>query len=304
MRIVMGIDGGGSTVRVVITRDGLTVLGESSGGTVNPSIVGHETAAERIRDAMRAALHSAGTAPDQVDGVGIGVAGAATQHSEAWLREVVAPVLPTAYIVPSSDLEIALVGARGERRGILILAGTGSAAYGVNDEGDTVLVGGWGYLLGDEGSGYWIGMQALRWVTWAEDGRSLGTELTQALLTELQLEHPRDLIGWLHRLDKPPVREIAALAPVVLKVAKGGDPIAYQLIWGSAEALVAMGRATAEKLRIAEPHYVFAGGLLETPNLLSYFLCEKLRIPNIPHRLHPPVIGAALLALMHVQKPS
>jgi N-acetylglucosamine kinase-like BadF-type ATPase len=147
-------------------------------------------------------------------------------------------------------------------------------------------------------------MQALRWVTWAEDGRSLGTQLTEALLAELQLEHSRDLVGWIYRSDKPPIREIAALAPLVLEIAEGGDPIAYQLIWGSAEALAEMGRSAAKKLGIEKPDYAFAGGLLEVTNLLSKRLCEKLNLPDIPQRLHPPVIGAALLALNHLNKTS
>ena len=71
-------------------------------------------------------------------------------------------MLPAAQIALSSDVEIALVGALGQRLGIVVLAGTGSAAYGVNRAGDALLVGGWGYLLGDEGSGYWIGAEALR----------------------------------------------------------------------------------------------------------------------------------------------
>jgi N-acetylglucosamine kinase-like BadF-type ATPase len=302
MSLVMGIDGGGSNVRIVITDRNLAVLGESYGSAVNPSIVGHETAGDRIREAMRAALDHAKLTAEQIEAVGIGVAGAAAQHSEVWLREVVSGVLPTTDVVPSSDFEIALVGARGERRGILILAGTGSAAYGVNEAGETALVGGWGYWLGDEGSGYWIGMSALRWITWADDGRSLGTQLTERLLSELHLAHPRDLIDWLQRLGNPPVQEIAALAPSVMAVAAGGDPIACQLIWSAAEGLAIMGRTAAKRLQMEKPDYAFAGGLLETPNLLTQFLCDKLPIPEMPVGLHPPVIGAALLAIQRLNK--
>ena len=157
MTYYMGIDGGGSTVRVVIVTPDLTICGQSEGPTVNPGVVGSENAANTIRQAMRTALKSANLTADQIAAVGIGVAGAAAYHSADWLRAVVGAVTPQARIVPSADFEIALVGALGQREGVLVLAGTGSLAYGVNAAGETALVGGWGYLLDDAGSGYWIG---------------------------------------------------------------------------------------------------------------------------------------------------
>lgn len=302
MPLVMGIDGGGSTVRAAVVGDGLTVLGRSTGGTVNPTVIGHETAAERIRAVVQSALEDAGIEPDQIAAAGIGVAGAATEHSQAWLNQVLAPVLPSSRIVPSNDLEIALVGARGERRGIVILAGTGSAAYGINDAGDSLLLGGWGYLLGDEGSGYWIGMEGLRQVSRAADGAAEDTLLTSVLLSALGLDQPRALIPWLYHSETPRNREIAALAPLVLETAENGDAAARATIADGAARLALLGQATARKLKMDAPDYVFAGGLLESPNMLSRLLCERLRLTEFPQRRHPPVIGAALLALLHLNE--
>src|SRR6185295_15071152 len=107
-----------------------------------------------------------------LSGAGVGIAGASVIHSEDWLREVFSTIMPGVPFVPSSDLEIALVGALGERRGVLVLAGTGSAGFGINLAGQSLQVGGWGYLLGDEGSSYWIGMQALQMLTRLADGRA------------------------------------------------------------------------------------------------------------------------------------
>lgn len=95
-----------------------------------------------IQNAVRAALDAAGVSHERVAVVGIGVAGAAASHSAGWLREVVSGVTPGARVVPSADYEIALVGALGRRRGVLILAGTGSLAYGVNARGRSALAGG------------------------------------------------------------------------------------------------------------------------------------------------------------------
>ncbi len=181
----MGIDGGGSTVRVAIITPEMQLCGETHGSTANPGVVGTAAATHTIRAAMHDALTVAQLTPAQIAAVGIGVAGAAAHHSADWLREIVADVTPNAHIVPSADFEIALVGALGERRGVLLLAGTGSVAYGVNEMGETALVSGWGYLLDDAGSGYWIGKQALNAVVRAGDRRGPETALVARILEHL-----------------------------------------------------------------------------------------------------------------------
>jgi N-acetylglucosamine kinase-like BadF-type ATPase len=316
MPLVMGIDGGGSTIRVAIVRDDLAVVGESIGATVNPSVIGHASSAERIRETMRTALANAGVSPEQIAAVGIGIAGAAAEHSATWLREVASPVLPSAQIVPSNDLEIALVGARGERRGILILAGTGSAAYGVNDAGESLLVGGWGYLLGDEGSGYWIGMEALREIARHEDS-GVHTQLRDVVLSTLNITDPRQLVQWLYQSETNRIREIAALAPLVMEIA-AVDHSARLIISNAAAHLATMGLNVSVRLQIAKDTFAFAGGLLESPTLLRKELVIAIGMSSAPYSfappvidvevsspplpLYPPVIGAALLALMRLSR--
>lgn len=295
-RYLVGIDGGGSTVRVVVTTPALDILGQSDGGAANPSAVGAASAAEAIRDALCAALEAADVSPERVDAVGIGVAGAAASHSATWLREVVAAVTPGARVVPSADYEIALAGALGRRRGVLVLAGTGSLAYGVNARGRSALVGGWGYLLGDEGSGFWLGLEGLRAVVRAADGRAPATALSAALLGELHFAEPRDLISWLYRADTPRTPEIARLAGHVLAAAERGDAVACQLIDRAADELALAARAVIRALNMRQPAIAFAGGLLSAENSLSAALCARLGLPARPVALYPPVVGAALLA--------
>jgi N-acetylglucosamine kinase-like BadF-type ATPase len=294
---VMGIDGGGSAIRVVITTPDLTVRGQRDGPTVNPGVVGFETAARTIRDAMRAALASADLTPNQITAVGIGIAGAAAHHSAGWLREVVAAVTPHALIIPSADFEIALVGAVGRREGVLVLAGTGSLAYGVNAAGRSALVGGWGYLLDDAGSGYWIGIRALAAVARAADGRGPQTSLTSILLEALDLAKPLDLIGWLYHSETARTRAVAQLAPLVLDRAARGDLVAQVIITGATAELTQAAHTVMRRLDMPAPDFAFAGGLLSQPNLLSESLCAALGLDALPVPHHPPVIGAALLAL-------
>lgn len=293
--LYLGVDGGGSTVRAVVVDAALQVRGEASGPAVNPSALGRDEAAQRVIAAMRAALASAGAAPEQVRAVGIGVAGADAAYAADWLRAVVAAAVPGAQAVPSSDYEIALVGGHGARRGLLLLAGTGSLAYGVNAAGAAALAGAWGYLLGDEGSGYWLGAQGLRAVARMHDGRGRATALAPALLGALGLETAQALIPWLYAA--PRVSDVARLAPLVLACAADGDAVARGLVERAARELALAARAVRRRLGLdtsALP--VFTGSLLTADNALRAEVCRLLGIGAPVTPRYPPVIGAALLA--------
>lgn len=297
MTYYMGIDGGGSAVRCVIVKPDLTICGHSEGSTANPGVVGVDRAASSIQQAMCDSLVSADLGANQIAAVGIGVAGAAAHHSADWLKMVVQVVTPQALIVPSADYEIALVGALVQREGILILAGTGSLAYGVNAAGDTALVGGWGYLVDDAGSGYWIGIRALEAVIRADDGRGSETVLTPTLLKTLGLSRPYDLITWLYRAETARTREIAQLAPLVLEQAVKGDAVAQEIVTGAVDELVLSAQTVIRRLAMDSPPIAFAGGLLTDDNLLSQKLCAALKLETRPVARYTPVMGAALLAL-------
>ncbi len=285
MHYVMGIDGGGSRLRVAILTPDLDTVAESGAETVNPAIVGPEKAREMIRAAMCEALQCAGLQADQIAAVGIGIAGAAPCHSASaipWLRDVVSVVLPDALIVPSADYEIALVGALGERLGVLVLAGTGSLAYGVNAAGESALAGAWGYLLDDAGSGYWLGRQTLEAVARAADGRGPQTTLSDAVLSTLRLPDAYALVPWLYQVGQPRTREVAALAPLVLTHAEAGDAVAGEIVTRACDELTLAARTVIRRLQMEAPKIAFAGGLLNTPNPLSLALCQALDLPALP----------------------
>lgn len=293
-RFYIGIDGGGSNLRVAVVNQDMKILAQCQRGSVNPSSVGRETSAALIQDAMREAIQHVSLTPSQITAVGIGVAGAPANREAAWLREIVAAVTPDANIVPSADQEIALVAARGERYGLLILAGTGSNVYGVNRAGESAQVGGWGYLVGDEGSGYWIGMEAIRAFMRHHDGRGYGTRLTDLILTKLELDTPDDLIRWLYATNR--TREVAALAELVLQTADLGDSLATSIIERGAQELLVHANAVLNRLKVESLPIAFTGGLLERPNMLSHRLCELLKLDALPPIKYPQVVGAALLA--------
>jgi N-acetylglucosamine kinase-like BadF-type ATPase len=223
------------------------------------------------------------------------VAGALSPTVREWLRATLAVLLPNVPLTVTHDLEIALVGAHSERRGILVLAGTGSAIYGDNGWGKTKLAGGWGYLLGDEGGGYWIGLQAMKAVAQSADDESPNpTVLKQIVFDALGITDARQMVSWLY--GQPRIKEVAALAPLVL--AAEGDRAADSIITLGAMRLAIATRAVKKQLgwHVGMP-LSFAGGILMTKNALSRALCVYLYLPEIPLPKHSPVMGAVILAL-------
>lgn len=295
MSYYMGIDGGGSTLRVaLIHRDSLQPSVEIQRGTANPNLIGRETAAQQIQAAMRDSLSQAGITAEQVQGVGIGIAGASAAYASDWLHALVRAVLPTSHLVAASDNEIALVGALGKRQGLLLLSGTGSGAFGINASGNHLQVGGWGYLLGDEGSGYWLGVQALKVVIQAFD-HDQTSALSQAISQHLGLHSARQLIETIY-LGTQPIPTIAQLAPFILKQAAAGDPQARVICVQAADALYQQAILTIQRLDLHAPDIAFAGSILSHDNVISQDLCRRFDLAERPQARYRPVIGAALLA--------
>ena len=305
--LFMGVDGGGSTLRVAIVNAELHVLATERGAPVNPSIIGREAAQMAIRNGIVDALGQARLQPQDITALSFGIAGASNLHSGEWLAETVGPALPESLLVPSSDLEIALVGALAQRHGILLLAGTGSAVYGVAPSGQQLQVGGWGYLLGDEGSGYWIGRELLRRVIASfDEGPSRGENaLIRLCLEQLGLTEVRQIVAWLYRAEEPPVTRIAGLAELVLNMAANdsksadcGGQWAMDVIKSAADHLVRQVEVMRARLEYMGAPIAFAGGLLDNDNVLSALVAHRLGLPERPEAKHPPVIGAALMAKM------
>ncbi len=297
MTYVLGIDGGGSTVRVAVVTPELSIVGEATGTTANPNLVGRDVATQTIQTAVRDALTAARLTAGDIVAVGIGIAGADASHSEAWLCEVMAGILPNALVAPSSDYEIALVGAHGRRKGMLVLSGTGSLACGVGSEGEFVVIGARGYLAGDEGSGYWIGMEGLKAAIRDDDGRARHTTLKNVFLQQFGLPNINAVIPWLYHTGVSRTKEIAAFANTVLQQAEYGDEVAADIALRAAEELDLAVRAVHYRLHMESLPIAYAGGLLSFANPLSLKLCELLGLPDLPIPRYSPVIGAVILAL-------
>ncbi len=290
----LGIDGGGSTLRIGIYGESLKCiyLLELS-ETANPSVLGFAQAEELLKSTLQKTIDEAGIAPSTVHFVGAGMAGAA--QNPDWLSAILNQSLPHAQITVAPDYEIALIGAHGERYGVLVLSGTGSAACGINASGESAHSGGWGYLLGDGGSGYWLGLEMLKSASRVADGCMEETSLYQQTFTHLKISAPEELINWIYNPDRNN-REISQMAPLVLACAAAGDLEAYRIVEDGAEHLYQQYLSVVKRLDFANPPVMFAGGLLSSDTLLRRLLMQKIGLEKVPAPMYSPLEGAALMA--------
>ena len=245
MRFVVGVDGGGSRTRAVVADETGTAIGSAQGGpsAVRPGDVERSasTIAAVVADAL-AAADASDTAPSVLS---VGVAGVGREPERLELeRALVARGLADEVVV-QPDALVALEDAFGDGAGILLIAGTGSVAYGRGPTGVVARCGGWGPVCGDEGSGVWIGRRALSVVTAAADGREPETALTGVVVTAAEVSSVEDLIGW---AAKATPADLASLAPVVLQCADSGDARATAIASFATEELMLHVVALARRL--------------------------------------------------------
>ncbi len=286
--VYVGVDGGGTHTTAVVGRlppdiasetpgeDG--IVGWGTGGPSNPSATGHEPAAEQIHAAIAGALTQAGLSSGAISIVRVvmGVAGANRPADRARLIGLVAGRLgiETARIQVLEDVALILPAA-GLDVGVALVAGTGSSAYGIAPDGRSTTVGGWGYLIGDEGSAFAVGRDALRAVLRADDGFGLATELTGAMARKFGLGQPRDLIRVVYQSQSPRMT-MAMLAPLVVETARDGDAVASRILVRAGQDLGKFARAVAKRLSLPEGlSVVGTGGIFNAGELILEPLREE-----------------------------
>jgi N-acetylglucosamine kinase-like BadF-type ATPase len=304
--IVLGIDGGATkTVAVVMNREGLEI-GRSQSGSTNWNSVGIDTAHIHLNEVIIGTLDRAGRRNEDVRAVCIGASGVDRpldrERMTGWLRAI----LPAAALTIHNDAVIALAsGTGGEVYGVVLISGTGMIVYGFDRVGNRARAGGWGALLGDPGSGYALGAEVLKAVTWAVDGRGPATALTEAALDYLGLERPQQLVDWAYR--DIAWERFAALAPLAVHCAKAEDVVAQRILVDGAKGLAIAVQAVVQKLQMTGERFplVLAGGNLGPgpfqdqvkTRILSFAPNAILIRPDLE-----PVIGAAMLALRELDK--
>jgi glucosamine kinase len=293
--IVVGVDGGGTKTRALLADEHGERIAEAVGGgsAVRPQEIERSAGviAGVVRDVLEIAEREGAGVRPRVLCVGVAGVGREPERQELW-DALISQQLAEEVVV-QTDLAIALDDAFGEGPGVLLIAGTGSSAYGRGPTGATARCGGWGPVFGDEGGGGWIGRRALSVVAAASDGREPETALTGAVLTALELSETSELIRWAASAN---AGMLATLAPVVMGVAESGDLRANAIVSMAVEELVLHVRALARQLfsdeRAAVP-VALTGGLLKKGASFRKRLEHRLKTAVPGAQIHGEEIDAA-----------
>lgn len=303
--LILGIDGGGThTVALLARKRGhdWDILGRGEAGPSNIQAVGRTRTFQALDKAILLAFQAAEEERRPAAAACFGMAGAGRAEDQAVICRWAEGNRIAGRIEVSTDAALLLAAGTPTGWGVAVVAGTGSIAVGRTPAGELVRSGGWGYLLGDEGSGYAVVMRALRAVTEAADGRREPTALTDLVLRNLHLENPTALVPMIYRggLDRA---EWASLAPLVFEAAQQGDETARGVIRQEAQELARTVAAVIRKLGpVDPPPLALAGGLLQANAAYRELLLAEVATLGASHGpvhiVTEPAEGALRLARM------
>ena len=289
----LGIDGGGSKTTCLLG-DERELLATAGAAGSNPIRVGEERSRQALAEAIHQACATAHIEPSQITRTCIGLAGAARPQVEKQVRTVLADLV-SGEIEVAGDMVIALEAAFRGAPGLIVIAGTGSIAYGRNDRGETARAGGWGFAISDEGSGHWIGRAAIAAAMRAHD---LGENcrLIASIMNTWHLGSRDDVV---RAANATPPPDFAELFPQVLAAAAGGDSRANEILTHAATELVQLARIVADRLwHGSQPFRVaMAGGVFHNAPLVRQVFSNSLRSLHPQAEVVPSVAEPAQGAL-------
>ena len=295
---IIGIDGGGTGTVGILTTETGRCLAQVQSGPSNYHVVGEAEMQAVLESVIGQLCEKAGILLTDSICFCLGMAGL----GRAADREVVGRICDELGVsknrILTHDAHIALVGGTEKQHGVIVISGTGAIVYGINANGKEARASGWGYLLGDEGSGYDIAINGLRAVVRAADGRGRQTELTNRILNKLELNKPGELIRWAHAASRD---TIAQLAEIVFDAAQATDTIAEQIVDDAADELVCATGSVIKQLELIDAFdIVLSGGNLIHQPMFADKLCQQFMKVAPNASVHLPkrdsAYGAVLLA--------
>ncbi len=298
----LGVDGGGTNCRAIILGAGDEVLGEGGAEAANHIRVGLKAAIDHVVEAVTQACELAGIEPSKITAACVGLAGVSHPDHHRQALAALKEALPISDITLETDARVALAGATGAKPGVVIIAGTGSIACGVNSRGRFARAGGWGPVMGDEGSGSYIGRRALESVLMSYDYRGEPTSMMEPILRHFGVTSPPELPPVIYDDPDKALREIPQLSKIAVREAEEGDKVALGILKDAAKELAVAAIAVIEQLRMEREQFqvAYVGGVFEAGELILGPLREEIRAfaprAEIAPPIDPPVIGAAKMA--------
>jgi len=299
MKYVLGIDAGGTKTVCFLADEEERVLAQARGGGANLKTAGELGVEKVLHEVMEEAISERDI---KLAAICLGMAGVDREEDDRTVRAIMRRI---GYRVPTlivNDALIALQAGVGDRPGIVLIAGTGSIAYGRDAGRRAARAGGWGHILADEGSGYWIGREALRAVMRHADGRGAATSLTPRVLAHLDVEKASDLVRLVYYREIG-LQAIAALSPLVEAAHHEQDGVATGILQAAADELVLAATTVALRLGMRDAEFVFvlAGGIFHGVPWLAAEVARRLTelAPRGVVRLLDiePAVGAVRLAI-------
>ncbi|MEU9806940.1 BadF/BadG/BcrA/BcrD ATPase family protein [Mycobacterium sp. NPDC050853] len=291
--VLVGIDIGGSKTRALAVADG-KIIGEALASSANLQSVTEEQAKTVFADIFSELnLHN-------ITRVSAGSAGVDTEQGAQALIRLLRPHAPDAVITAVHDTQL-ILAAGGLSAGIAVISGTGSVAWGKRSDGMTARVGGWGYLLGDDGSGYGVSRSAVRHALSLSDRGEPPDALSQRFATECGVTNPAQLLD--HFYAQPERRYWAKMAGIVFELAKAGNKAAQVITKQTSIDLAALIEGVCIRLGPGLP-VVLGGGLLANQPGLVADIVERTRatgVSGIDVLQREPVFGALALAGVDVE---
>jgi N-acetylglucosamine kinase-like BadF-type ATPase len=302
MNYFIGIDGGGTKTALKLSDEKGDIVLSMEGGPCNINSMGKEAVAKMLKELLNDTLEEAKLSMEDIKVLCIGTAGVDRPSDKAIMEEIIRAAGFTGKTIITNDAVTALYGGVGGAEGVILISGTGSICYGRNSEGDTKRAGGWGHLIGDEGSGYYIGINAINRIARAHDGVEDRTVMSDLILEHLKLENASGLIEYVYRSGAGK-SEIASLARLVDEAYTQGDSIAEEILLKAAFELFLISKAVIDSLKLNSKEATLAvnGSVIEKNQCISSEF-KRLMKRNYPlvevvNMKHDAAYGAVLMAI-------
>ncbi|HQF42228.1 MAG TPA: BadF/BadG/BcrA/BcrD ATPase family protein [Ignavibacteriaceae bacterium] len=301
MKYFIGMDGGGTKTKCILTDENLNQIYEVVGGASNFLVIGTETVSQTVFDLIDKCVTAAKISLEDLEAIVLGTTGGGRRSDAELLeKQIFADAKSKSVSINKfkveSDARIALEGAFSGKAGSILIAGTGSIMFGKDYKGEIHRVGGFGRFIGDEGSGYRIGRKGLNAVARFMDGRAKPTKIADLLEQVFSISTSEQLITEVYRNNF----DIASAAPIVFDAADSGDKVAQRILENEADELLLHINSMREKLKVDLLKVSLIGSILTKPNYFSYLFNEKVirrfNDVKIMEAEHSPEFGAALLA--------
>jgi N-acetylglucosamine kinase-like BadF-type ATPase len=301
MKYLIGIDGGGTKTKCIVTGFDLKQLYETTGGPSNFLVFGADKVSENIFQLLGDCAEKLNCGFDDFVSIVLGTAGAGRRKDAETMEQSFTDYIKSKNFSlkkfrVESDARISLEGAFSGKPGSILIAGTGSIMFGKDEKENIHRVGGFGRYIGDEGSGYSIGKKGFNALSKFYDGRGELTMLSKLVSDHFHINDPESLISAVYKNNF----DIASIAQDVIYAAKKDDPVCVRIVNEETDELILHIKTMKAKLKQTSLDVCFTGSIITTDNFFSRTLLKKIReqFPdvNIKEPDHPPAMGAIFMA--------